>query len=191
MALVKCPDCRTEVSNVAPACPKCGRRLRASTAAKATGCAAGGCATGVVMIGSVGLVVFLVGMFLVGQFMVQRAERAEKAQKASSDSTGPASSPPATGTERDVVASGNKAHDLLARQSDARRNQTLSAFLTKSGERCDFVERTFFQGLDKSRSAFWNVACHSGERYLITVSNDAKGSTKVLDCGLLKAVAGV
>lgn len=27
MALVKCPDCKSECSDVAPACPKCGRPL--------------------------------------------------------------------------------------------------------------------------------------------------------------------
>ena len=27
MALVKCPDCSTECSDLAPACPKCGRPL--------------------------------------------------------------------------------------------------------------------------------------------------------------------
>jgi hypothetical protein len=30
MALVTCPDCKTEVSDAAPACPKCGRPLVAA-----------------------------------------------------------------------------------------------------------------------------------------------------------------
>lgn len=29
MALIACPDCQTEVSDQAPACPKCGRPLAA------------------------------------------------------------------------------------------------------------------------------------------------------------------
>jgi hypothetical protein len=28
MALVTCPDCKAEISDAAPACPKCGRRAR-------------------------------------------------------------------------------------------------------------------------------------------------------------------
>lgn len=31
MALLTCPDCRREVSDLAPACPGCGRPLQSST----------------------------------------------------------------------------------------------------------------------------------------------------------------
>lgn len=34
MALVKCPDCGREVSDVAPTCPGCGRPLRMQAAPK-------------------------------------------------------------------------------------------------------------------------------------------------------------
>ena len=88
------------------------------------------------------------------------------------------------------MASGNAAHDLLAGQPEARRNQTLTSFLAKSGESCDRVERSFFQGLDKNRAAYWSVACHGGQSYMITVYADATGSTKILECGILKAVGG-
>lgn len=43
MALIKCPDCGTDVSNAAPACPKCGRPIAAAKSAppqkKTSGCA--------------------------------------------------------------------------------------------------------------------------------------------------------
>ena len=34
MALVKCPDCNTEISDAAPACLKCGRPMRAAKRTK-------------------------------------------------------------------------------------------------------------------------------------------------------------
>lgn len=56
MALVKCPDCGTEVSDRAPSCPKCGRPIAAGPAApaaappkKKTSWLAWGCLTIVVL----------------------------------------------------------------------------------------------------------------------------------------------
>ena len=38
MALVTCPDCQAQISDAAPACPKCGRPMRmAPTPAQAPG----------------------------------------------------------------------------------------------------------------------------------------------------------
>lgn len=34
MALVKCPDCLNDVSNMAPSCPRCGRQIAAVTIEK-------------------------------------------------------------------------------------------------------------------------------------------------------------
>ncbi len=31
MALIKCPDCKNDVSDTAPACPRCGRQIAAVT----------------------------------------------------------------------------------------------------------------------------------------------------------------
>ena len=46
------------------------------------------------------------------------------------------------------------------------------------------------QGMDKTGAAIWNVACSNKSSYVIMVYNDAQGSTKILDCAVLKAVGG-
>jgi len=76
------------------------------------------------------------------------------------------------------------------RLSDAGRNDELSALMALSAEDCR-VTRNFFQGFDKSRNATWNVACSNGKKLAITIYNDATGSTKILDCSVLKALANV
>jgi hypothetical protein len=59
---------------------------------------------------------------------------------------------------------------------------------TAVGEGCS-VSETFVQGLDRERKAYWNVRCRNGKTYAIALSQD--GSSRVLECGTLKAVAGV
>jgi len=87
------------------------------------------------------------------------------------------------------VVFANKANDILQSQSEKTRQATLTTFLKTSGEACDTVTRSFFQGIDKSTgAAFWNVACKDTHSYAIMVNNDATGSTKVLSCAMLKAV---
>ena len=84
---------------------------------------------------------------------------------------------------------GNKAHDLIAAQSDAERNATLTSVVKGSKERCDRVTRSFFQGIEpKSGEAYWNVQCHNRRSYAIAVYNDASGSTRVLACDVLKEI---
>jgi hypothetical protein len=88
------------------------------------------------------------------------------------------------------AASANKASDMLSKMSDDKRNESLSAYMKKSGESCQVV-RNFYQGKDKSGSAFWNVECASKTAYAIMIKNDQTGSTTILDCKVLKLVAKV
>ena len=80
----------------------------------------------------------------------------------------------------------NEAHAMLSRLSDQDRNSTLTKFLKQSNENCDTVVRNFFQGFDKDHNAFWNVACRNKKSYVIMIKNDKVGSTKIMDCGVLK-----
>ena len=84
----------------------------------------------------------------------------------------------------------NKAHSIIANQSESERRAFLTSFIKNSGESCDSATKSFFQGFSKQREAFWNVRCRNGRAYLIKINDDATGSTKILDCGVLKAVGG-
>jgi NaMN:DMB phosphoribosyltransferase len=84
-------------------------------------------------------------------------------------------------------APSNPIHDKLAALSETERNERLSVVVLD--ERCR-VTRSFFQGMDKSGNAHWNVACANGKTLVIMINNDARGSTRVLECGVMKAVGG-
>lgn len=85
----------------------------------------------------------------------------------------------------------NPAHLTLLKMGEKERNATLTAFMRQSGERC-VVTRSFFQGIhEASGDAFWNVACQNSSALSIMIKNNATGSTKVLECGVMKAIANV
>lgn len=86
------------------------------------------------------------------------------------------------------AAHANPAHDQLSSMSEQQRRSVLASFLVKSGEQCSSVTKTFYQGNDKKGNAFWNAACTGGDAFVIQVNNDAKGSTRILDCKVMKAV---
>ncbi|KLN53544.1 hypothetical protein [Variovorax paradoxus] len=84
----------------------------------------------------------------------------------------------------------NPAHDQLAGMSITQRASALASLLRASDETCPSAKRTFYQGSDNNGNAFWNVECSGGSAYVIQVNNDARGSTRILSCKALKAVAG-
>lgn len=84
----------------------------------------------------------------------------------------------------------NPAHKMLSAMSEQERARAMTGFLRKSGESCDSATRTFYQGSEKNGNAHWAVACKNGRSYLIQVMNDSTGSTRILDCKVLKVVAG-
>jgi hypothetical protein len=86
------------------------------------------------------------------------------------------------------LALANKAHGMIEKMSNSDRNTTFTAFLKNSGVDCGSVTRNFFQGFDKSRNAFWNVACSNKKSYIIMINNDSVGSTRIMSCDVLKAV---
>jgi hypothetical protein len=86
--------------------------------------------------------------------------------------------------------SGNEAHEILSRMSPEKRNDAMTQHLTRSNEPCN-VSRTFFQGFDRQSTAHWNVGCSNGQAYVVSIRNDAPGSTRILDCKVLKAAANV
>jgi hypothetical protein len=52
--------------------------------------------------------------------------------------------------------------------------------------------RAFNMGINsKNNSAFWSVGCTNGREFAVEIFSDSVGSTKVLECPMLKIVAHV
>jgi hypothetical protein len=84
----------------------------------------------------------------------------------------------------------NPAQDRLAAMPEVERSEALAVFVESGGHQCRTVARTFFQGEDAKGNVFWNVACAGGESYVVVIKNDVPGSTRVMTCRRLRAVAG-
>ena len=165
MALIKCEDCGKDFSDAAAACPNCGRPNKPPAPTKRTG-GGNGCL----------IVIGIFAMMIGGVAFVGTLQNwAGKTQP----------------RETTITGTGNKAHDMLQAQSEERRRELLYKVLRSAGEQCDFVASTFFQGMAKDGGAFWNARCGDDSRYSIVINSDATGSTKTMDCALLKAVAKV
>jgi hypothetical protein len=85
------------------------------------------------------------------------------------------------------VASANPANTKLQSMSESERQKTMTQFMRSSGENCT-VTRTFNQGSTKTGDAIWNVQCQNGKAFVILLKNDAKGSTSIMDCAVLKKI---
>ena len=85
------------------------------------------------------------------------------------------------------VASANPYHERLARLPEAERNDAFTEHMSKTPEPPCKVARSFFQGFTDARAAVWSVACTNKRSYAIMVGEDARGSTKFVDCEKLKA----
>ena len=105
---------------------------------------------------------------------------------------GPSATPPPAQVAESSAPSSNRAHLALLHASEELRAIALKSAITMAGEPCDSVTRTFHQGTAKSDGKeFWNVGCQDGNTYRVGVNNDAEGSTQVMSCATLKAVAQV
>lgn len=87
-------------------------------------------------------------------------------------------------------AHANDFHRYLMSLTDAERNKRLSELLVQLPDQC-LVERNFFRGLDQKGAALWSAGCASKKAYVIMILNDAKGSTRILDCKVMMERAKV
>ena len=85
------------------------------------------------------------------------------------------------------LANANPANKQLQAMSESERQKALTQFMRQSGENCA-VNKTFYQGATKTRDVFWNVQCTNGKAYSILLKNDSQGSTKIMDCAVLKKI---
>jgi hypothetical protein len=85
---------------------------------------------------------------------------------------------------------GRKFHNYLVSLSEGERNQRLTELLVQVPDRC-VVERNFFRGLDPAGAAIWSAGCANKKAYAIKILDDAKGSTRILDCKVMMERAKV
>ena len=98
-----------------------------------------------------------------------------------------ASAPVAPKVAKGRRQTGNVAQDRLAAFTESER----AAFLGKAVQEGYLGTRAFFMGTDHENDAFWSVGCANGQSYSVEIHPDPTGSTQVLECSVLKAVAGV
>lgn len=170
MALKPCKECGKYISSEATACPNCGKSY--STGRK-TSPLAMGCLV-LIVIGVLG------SMFAPSASTVPRKPSAVPIEPMRKIVIPPRKGP----------SSGNPAHDQLSSLSVSDRNFALASMMETTGGGCPSVRRSFYQGMDKQRNALWSFECQDGTDYQLLVKPDADGSTKVLACRVLKAVAG-
>ena len=86
------------------------------------------------------------------------------------------------------AAFANPAHDKLMSMSEESRNAAFARLLSSSGERCPAVSRSMYQGSSKDGAVFWSLQCKPGESFQLMLENNARGSSKLLNCKVVKAL---
>jgi hypothetical protein len=82
----------------------------------------------------------------------------------------------------------NPSNDKLLAMSEPQQ----AKFLGMVVEEGCVGARAFYMGTySKDNSAFWSVGCTNGRKYAVQIFSDSVGSTKVLECEMLKMVAHV
>jgi hypothetical protein len=111
----------------------------------------------------------------------------QNAPQLSTPPTAQARGPVAPKMTNQTRHTGNVAQDRLATFVDSEQ----AAFLGAAVEEGCAGTRAYFMGMDRENDAFWSIGCASGESYSVEILPDSTGSTRVLECSVLKAVAGM
>lgn len=89
--------------------------------------------------------------------------------------------------ETHAFDTGNEANDLMLSLPQDKQSSALTRFVNSAGYLC-IGERVFYAGIAQDRIAYWSVGCTDGHSYQVEFAPDAGGSTKILDCHILKVV---
>jgi len=89
-------------------------------------------------------------------------------------------------------AAKNPSQERILKLSGTARAKLFTTFLAERREPCPGgVIRTFLQGMDQKKNAYWDVACQNNVMYSISVGADAAGTTKVIECRVQQKLSGV
>ena len=75
------------------------------------------------------------------------------------------------------------ADDSLDAMTGPQQAQVLAKVVETSGDACT-GRKAVFKGVTPHDRAVWRIDCTNGNSYLVTIEDDAKGSTKVLSCAV-------
>ena len=81
----------------------------------------------------------------------------------------------------------NTVNQKILSLSEEQRAHMFTDFMRQGGEQC-VVVKTFFQGETKDGDLFWNLKCRGGSAWSVMIKNDSKGTTKILQCEIMKKI---
>ncbi len=79
-------------------------------------------------------------------------------------------------------------YETLLSLSQAEQERVLRAVINSAGYSCPKVTATLFKGIDRETTGYWAVACTDGSNWMVSVQNNADGSTSTVPCPLLKTL---
>lgn len=78
----------------------------------------------------------------------------------------------------------NPTHEELLKQTQQNQPLFLALLLQQSGKQCDVGIRAELKYLDSDDTAYWAIECKDGNSYMVQIASDAKGSSRITECGL-------
>ncbi|AUH71728.1 Uncharacterised protein [Legionella sainthelensi] len=81
----------------------------------------------------------------------------------------------------------NVASDILSSRTSDQQVQILGNIINSAGLPCT-PTRSFFQGLDMSGAAYWDIACSDGRSFVIQIMNNAAATTTIIQCSAMQSL---
>lgn len=86
------------------------------------------------------------------------------------------------------TSTGEPAYKKFKNASPSQKEKIFKKMITTSGNACrGEITDYMFMGSYK-QEGFWSVACSDGNNYVVTIENDAGGTTSILSCEMAEAV---
>ena len=88
------------------------------------------------------------------------------------------------------VTSGAQSADLIGtfqRLSKSEQTAMLTQIVNGTGKPCA-SSGSIYKGKDEKGSAYYTLTCSNGTNWMVSIHNDAEGSTGVTSCAVMKMV---